>query len=271
MVINKKDKISKKGILKYLNSDKNIFQINCYDRVTSTNLIAKEKAQQGAGEGYIVIADYQTAGRGRLGRSFFSPSDTGIYFSIVLKPKRKIESAVLITTAAAAATANAIESVCNKQADIKWVNDIFVNDKKVCGILAESVINSNDDLPEYIVLGIGINVYNPNDGFPSEISDTAGYLLEKNEANTKNKLIAKILDNFWIFYERLENKEFFEDYKNRNLAIGKNIIVITPTENKNAKCVGIDDNFRLLVEFENGQKDAISTGEISIRIKKTAD
>lgn len=271
MIIDKKDIISKNGILKYLTIQKKLFDINCYESVSSTNLIAKEKAQQGVNEGYIVIADYQTQGRGRLGRSFFSPSDTGIYFSIVLKPEIKIENALLITTCTAVAVAYAIESVCNKKADIKWVNDIFINEKKVSGILAESAVNPTNNLPEYIILGIGINVYNPDDGFPSEISDTAGYLLDNRKKDIKNKLIAKVLENFWYYYKNLDKKEFLNEYKKRNLAIGKNITIISPNHKKDARCIGMDDNFRLMVEFENGEKDLISTGEISIRIKKTAD
>ena len=129
-----------------------------FEELDSTNSYLKEMAAKGAQEGTIIIANRQSAGRGRLGRSFFSPEEKGIYMSILLRPDISLERAVLITSMAAVAVAEAIEQVSGIQTKIKWVNDIFLNKKKVCGILTEAGIDAETGTLEYAVLGIGVNV-----------------------------------------------------------------------------------------------------------------
>lgn len=265
---NKKYQLSKKGILKYLNKEIDYIDINCYKSVSSTNTLAKQSALDKAKEGYIVIADSQTCGRGRLGRSFFSPSDAGIYLSIVLRPNNSIKNTLLITTLAAVAVSQAIESVSDKKAYIKWVNDIFVDNKKVCGILSEASINAKNNTPEFVILGIGVNVYKPDGGFPVEISDIAGYIFDEKQNDIKNKLCAKIIERFFFYYNNLDEKDFLVEYRERNFAIGKKITVISGSNEYEADCIGMDDDCCLIVKFENGEEKHISSGEISIRVKK---
>ena len=139
--------------------------------IDSTNRYLKELAATGAPEGTVVIANKQSAGRGRLGRSFFSPEEKGIYMSILLRPEIELERAVLITSMAAVAVARAVERVSTIPAQIKWVNDIFINRKKVCGILTEAGINTEKGSLDYAVLGIGVNVGSME--FPAELKEIA--------------------------------------------------------------------------------------------------
>ena len=166
------DVISVKGIKKYLKSD---LDIEVYKEVTSTNTMLKERGSQGAKEGQVIIANMQTAGRGRIGRTFHSPSDTGIYMSILLRPTDLIpQDAVKITTLAAVCACEAIENVSGKSAAIKWVNDIFMDGLKVCGILTEAAMSLESGNLDYVVLGIGLNAYEPEGGFPEESYNQSG-------------------------------------------------------------------------------------------------
>ena len=260
------DKLSKQTIIEKLGDNSKIFDINIFDNVTSTNLIAKDAAKKGAKEGYAIIAKSQSQGRGRVGKSFFSPSDTGIYLSIVLKPSMNLNDTSFITTLTAVAVCDTIESVTSKKADIKWVNDVFVDNKKVCGILTEASLNAKNEV-EFVILGIGINVYKPKEDFPSDISEIAGYIFENEKENLKNILCAKILERVWFYYKNFEKREFISKYKERNLATGKNITVIKNGQETDAYCLGLDDNLHLKVKYKNGQEETLSSGEISIKLK----
>ena len=143
------------------------------DSVTSTNTELIEMAKNGAKEGTVLIASEQTAGKGRTGKSFYSPEGSGVYLSILLRPDFKPEDALFLTTIAAVATAKAIESVSDKEAKIKWVNDVYLDNKKVCGILTESALSSDMEKLDYAVVGIGINLCPPEGGFPDDIKNIA--------------------------------------------------------------------------------------------------
>lgn len=259
------DKLTKETILQKLNDKASFFDVNIFDTVTSTNTLAKEEAINGAREGYVVLATSQTQGRGRIGRKFFSPSDTGIYLSVVLKPDEECENMIFITTLAAVSVCEAIESVSQKKTDIKWVNDIFIDGKKVCGILSEAKLKNNNK-PEFVILGIGINVYKPEYDFPDDIAKTAGYIFEQEEKDVKNNLCAKILERILFYYNSLKEKAFLDEYKKRSIATGKNITVIKSNKKYSAYCMGLDDDLRLKVRYENGNEDYVSSGEISIRL-----
>lgn len=260
------DVLTRDGIFQYI-KNKDFFDIEVFDVVSSTNKIARQKASDGAREGSVYIASEQSEGRGRMGRSFFSPQGTGIYLSIVLRPKISVEDTPLITTAAAAAVACAVDFVSGKASKIKWVNDIFLFDKKVCGILTEAATAVEEGRLDYAVLGIGVNVYAPDNGFPSEIENIAGSIFNTQKCNMKNILAAKILDNFFEYYKNIESRSFVDCYKEKQLAVGKDIIVISGDKKYNAKCIGINDDCNLIAEKENGENVILTSGEISIRIK----
>ena len=232
--------------------------------VSSTNDIAKGMAKAGAPEGNVVLADSQTSGRGRMGRSFFSPRGTGAYMSILLRPAFSAASTTLITTAAAVAVAKAIEKHSGKKAQIKWVNDIFVDGKKVCGILTEGEFLPDGKF-DFAILGIGINLITPSGGF-GEFSDIAGAVFDGIDFN-KDKFIGDILKNFEDFYKNLEKKPHYSDYVSRDMLIGKELNVINCGEILySAKALGINESFALVLEHD-GKKELLSSGEVSVRAK----
>ena len=240
------------------NLQKNI-QILYFEEINSTNNYIKTKAD--SPEFLTVIANSQTSGKGRMNRNFHSPQNSGIYMSILLKPKFKAENSVLITAAAAVAVSEAIESLCPVNTKIKWVNDIFINNKKVCGILTEGSLNPDGSF-NYAVLGIGINAYIPKNNFPEEIRNIAGVVFKEEKENLRNRLISLIINNFLRYYNDLEKRDFLEIYKQKSLVLGKEIV----TPNGKALALDIDDNCRLSVEYKNGEKQFLSSGEISIGV-----
>ena len=260
------DVLSESEIYKNLKNAE-FFDIKVFKSVTSTNKIARSYASDGAKEGSVYIAQHQTEGRGRMGRSFFSPEGGGVYLSVILRPEIPVESTPLITTAAAAAVADAIDFLSGEKSQIKWVNDIFLNGKKVCGILTEAATAVEEGRLDYAVLGIGINVYAPSEGFPDEIKNVAGCVFKNFKSNMKNIIAANILDNFYKYYKNLEKREFVKLYKQKQLAVGKDITVICANSSYNARCTGINDDCNLIVEKENGETAVLTSGEISIRIK----
>ena len=259
------DIVSTESIRPFLNGAAINFQLEVYKSVTSTNTLAKEKAIQGAKEGTVIIACEQTEGRGRMGRSFYSPNSGGIYFTVILRPKLELEDSLLITTATAVAVAKAIESIANVKADIKWVNDIYINGKKVCGILTEASINFESGGLEYAVIGIGINI--STDIFPEEIKKIAGsiFLDKPTDMPISSVLVAEVLNNLSECMDTLTDKKYLEEYTKRSFLIGCQIHVIKKSETLAAKAIGIDDKARLIVEYEDRSREALSSGEVSIR------
>ena len=237
-----------------------------FSEIDTTNRYVKELAVSGAPEGTVVIAKKQSAGRGRLGRSFFSPEEKGIYMSILLRPELELQRAVLITSMAAVAVANAIERVSGLNAQIKWVNDIFVNQKKVCGILTEAGIDGENGSLDYAVLGIGVNVGFME--FPEELKEIATSV--SNECGIeikKEALIEEILKELERWYLTLWNGEFLKESKARSILLGKEILVIDASVSGGsyaAKAVDLDEMGHLIIERE-GKREILNSGEVSIR------
>lgn len=257
------DIITKDGIEKHLSSP---YPIEILENVDSTNRYLKKISCGDTVEGYTVIAIKQTNGHGRFNRKFHSPENSGIYMSILLKPTITADTAVLVTSAAAVAVCEAIEICCHTKAQIKWVNDIIVNSKKVCGILAEGKINPETQKFESIIIGIGLNVYSPTNGFAEEIKDVAGAVAHKETKGLKNKLIAEIINRLVSYSHQLSKKTFLKNYKRRNIVIGKTVTIIKGDVKKTAKAIDIDDSCRLLVEFQDKTKTLLDSGEISLRL-----
>lgn len=258
------DIVSADSIKKYLKVP--IEEILVYKTVTSTNDLAKQKAINSAPEGTVIVAREQTAGRGRKGRSFYSPSSTGVYISVLLRPELTAEKTLYITTAAAVAVAKAIEKVSGKEAQIKWVNDIFVDGKKVCGILTEGAIDFETGKMQYAVLGIGVNIKKPESDFPSEIQNIAGSVFDTTDEEVSSKIVAEILNNFMAYYQELENKPFYDEYKKRMFLIGKQLTVYSGKESYPAVAIDLDEELSLVVKDENGSIKKLNTGEVSIKI-----
>lgn len=258
------DIISADSIKKYLTVPIN--NIEVYKTVTSTNDLAKQYALDLKPEGTVIVAREQTAGRGRKGRSFYSPMSTGVYISVLLRPELTAEKTLYITTAAAVAVAKAIEKISGKEAKIKWVNDIFVDGKKVCGILTEGAIDFETGKMQYAVLGIGVNIKKPENDFPSEIQNIAGSVFDTTDKEVSSIIVAEILNNFMNYYKNLASKPFYEEYKKRMFLIGKHLTVYSGKDSYPAVAIDLDEELSLVVKDENGNIKKLNTGEVSIKI-----
>ena len=240
-------------------------EVIVFDCIDSTNTALKQMAADGANEGTVLIAKSQSKGKGRLGRSFLSKQG-GLYLSLLLRPEESAEASLLITTAAAVAVSRAIEKVCQKNCQIKWVNDIFLNGKKVGGILCEGTINPKTAALQYAVLGIGVNIVEPKDSFGEELKNIAAALYSNVEKmQILPILAAEIVNEFMNFYKNLQNREYMSEYKERSMLIGKTVTYIKEDILYTAKVLGIDDSARLLLD-QNGEKIVLGAGEVSVRI-----
>lgn len=261
------DILSVQGIQKYLDSEYRDLDICVLAEVESTNTAVRERAEAGISEGCVIIANSQLNGKGRLQRNFYSPADTGIYMSLLLRPEGITPGqATKITTMAAVAVCEAVEGVTGKEAWIKWVNDIYLEQKKVSGILTEASISMESGSVQYVILGIGMNVYPPESGFPPEIREIAGSIFENRQNDGKNQLAAKVLNNFLKLYKEQNYTRYVEKYRTKSLVIGKEIRVLAPDGEKKAVALDVNENCHLIVRYENGKTETLSAGEISIRI-----
>lgn len=237
-----------------------------FDTIDSTNTKAQELAEKGYPSGTLVVADKQESGKGRRGRSWVSPSGTGIFMTLMIKTDINPNNASMLTLVAALAVAKAITSVTGEEALIKWPNDIVINGKKVCGILTE--MNAQFDYINHIVVGIGINVH--NESFPEEISQMASSLMI--EAGGKRfhraQIIAETMSYFEQYYDTfLETqdlsalvREYDELLVNRN----KSVRVLDPKEPFDGKAMGITPKGELIVDTWESRK-LVSSGEVSVR------
>lgn len=239
-------------------------EMEIHDRLDSTNNRAKALAAAGARHGTTVIADSQSGGRGRLGRSFFSPEHSGVYMTCILRPDCAPEKAAMLTSLAAVATARAIERVADADVKIKWVNDLYIGDKKICGILSEAGLGMEAGRLEYAVVGIGVNV-NRTD-FPPELKEIATSIgNEAGEAPDRNRLIAEILNELEALLGELESGAFLEESRRRSNVIGRRVTVIEGGKTYPAKAVDIDGQGRLVIETAEGRA-CLNYGEVSLKM-----
>lgn len=261
------DILSSEGIRLYLNEEFKNIPITVFKTIGSTNSEAKLLAVKNAQHGTTIIAEEQINGRGRFGRNFFSPSDSGIYMSIILKPHLNIANSVLITTAAAVAVCQSIDKFTDDTPQIKWVNDIFINGKKVCGILTEAVTNFESGMMDSVVVGIGINVKTKNKDFPQELQNTAGSIFDDKNNFIRNQLTAEIINNILTISKDLEDKKFMQTYKQRSMILGEHILYKRDNEWHEGYALDIDDCGGLIVYTGDGQKITLNSGEVSIKKK----
>lgn len=234
------------------------FEVEYFDTVDSTNSEARRRILAGEDAMRLYIADSQTGGRGRMGRSFYSPGATGVYLSFAYKAGPRPEDAVLITSQAAVAVAEAIESLTEISCGIKWVNDIYIGGKKAAGILAESV--SCDST--HIILGIGINF--STESFPPELTDKACSL--NDPKLSKSELITCLAKKILHFINHPEDKDFIQSYKAHSIVLGQKITYIKNSEVFTGTAIDISDSGHLSVRLSDGGEDVLSSGEISLRL-----
>lgn len=268
-ILNTNNNILSKEIIKK-NTTAKIFgkEIDILKTVDSTNNYLKLKAQDKADEGLVAIAEQQTDGKGRKGKSFFSPAGSSIYMSVLLKPKIKISNINLITIIAAISVVEAIYNTTEIQTSIKWVNDVMYNNKKLCGILTEASIEGESGDINYIVLGIGINVKKIN--FPDDIKNVATSLGNITSIDyNRNELIGQLLTQLENNYNKLFSNnqcELINSYRNYLSMLGNEINVILSDSTYRAKALDIDENAHLIIQLPSGEITKINCGEISIKL-----
>ena len=250
--------LNRDRILSQLNTDTYVQGLILGDCVDSTNAKVKEMAQHGAAEGVTMMANTQTAGRGRLGRTFSSP-EGGLYLSTLLRPAADVDPA-RITCCAAVAAARAIESLCPLKVDIKWVNDLYLNHRKVAGILAEGVLTPEGTLSA-VVLGIGINV---GGTLPAALEDIAT-TLEAQGAHLSREDVAAAFLNAWERVYTADVAETMEEYRRRNVVLGRTVTVVQGNRTYAATVTAITDEGRLVVSTPDGERE-LSSGEVSLRL-----
>lgn len=257
--------LSEDKIKKAWNAESLTSGLYVFPELDSTNRYLKELAENNVPEWTVVAADSQSKGRGRMGRSFFSPEGTGIYMSVLLKPEIALEKSVRITSMAAVAVAEAIEKVSGVRAQIKWVNDIYLNKKKACGILVEAGIDAMACKLNYAVLGIGINVGAME--FPEELQDIATSVANESGLTvSREELIAEVLKSLQKWYPSIHDGSFLMESKRRSVLLEKKIRVHNHDGSfYEAVAVDLDDMGHLVIERE-GQTELLNSGEVSVRL-----
>lgn len=269
MLSKSSDVLSQQMIENYLKEvSDTTYAVSVFQEITSTNDVLKKLAvTEHVGEGTTIVSDYQTGGKGRLGRSFYSPKGTGLYLSMLLRPTGTVVDNLILTAQAAVAVYRAVKKTLGIELAIKWVNDLYLNGRKVCGILSEGQTSLESGHLEYVIVGIGVNLYEPEKGFPEEIRNRAGSILgrpsECREVD-RNLLAAEIIREF---YALAKEKQLASDYIERNMVPGHEILVIDGKGQRKAKALRIMPDGQLEIEEEDHSVHTLVYGEVSVRIK----
>lgn len=234
--------------------------VEVYDCIDSTNTEAKRRIAAGDHSQRLILAEQQTAGRGRMGRSFYSPAQTGLYMTLTLGEPETLRDGTMLTIAAATATALAIESATGEKTDIKWVNDIYMRGRKVCGILCEAVTDERGIAT--VLVGIGVNV--ATEEFPEELLQKAGALPVAAE---RGALAAEIADRLLSIWEAPQQSDFLAEYRKRSFVPGNRVCFVRGDETFEAFAIGVDDAGGLVVRYDDGREESLRSGEVSVRIK----
>lgn len=240
--------------------------IRVLESAASTNSLAKQEAQKGAEHGRVIIAREQSGGRGRPGRIFFSPKDTGIYLSVILRPEFSLEDSFRLTAWAALCVARAVEQtagVPERTIQIKWINDLFLDGKKVCGILTEASMDLEMRKLEYAVVGIGLNLSTSTENFPPELRDKATSLeTALGKKIPPNSLIAATLMEMENSLAGILEPGWMEDYRRRSFLTGKDIEILREEEWRRCQVLDIGMDGRLEVLYPDGKRERLVSGEI---------
>lgn len=238
-----------------------------YDSIDSTNTRALELARQGAPHGTVLIADHQTGGRGRRGRSFHSPASSGIYMSIILRPRCAPQYIMHLTCAAAVAMCDAVETACGILPGIKWTNDLVCGKRKIAGVLTELGFDTHG-MVDFAVIGVGINCCQQETDFPAEIRDLAGSLASvSGQEIDRAKVAAAMMDAFYRMDMQLftAKAEIMNRYRGLCITLGREISLVRGDEVRHGTALDLDADGALLVRFPDGTVEAVNSGEVSVR------
>lgn len=259
--------LDEKLISELLNKEYSDTGLIILDETDSTNTYAKSIVANKKTP-FAVIASKQNKGRGRYSKSFFSPQGKGLYLSAVIKPKTALEEVSNLTVITAVLVSEALEELCKIEPKIKWINDIFTDGKKLCGILTEAGISAQTKTADFVVIGIGINLKGKTQEWPDDLKAIATSLENEGVDININVLAADILNRLYAL-EKSDLKEIMKKkiggYKNRLFILNKKISVIAPDGKREAVALDIDENARLKVRYENGETEYLNSGEISIK------
>lgn len=257
--------LTEDGIMAHVNVP---CQVKVYDVVDSTNEVAK--TIECGDVPVVILADRQTAGKGRLGRRFESPAGTGLYMTFVFRPKFDISKSLFVTMATAVGTCRAIEKATGKRSEIKWVNDLFYSGRKICGILTEAQSDFETGTIDRLITGVGVNCFSGS--FPPEVAHIAGPLSEEAGSFSRERLAAEMINEILPLITKPDLSSFIDEYKDRCFILGRKI-KIHPTYNDSgimAEATGISGDGGLVVRYLEGEKagieDVLHTGEISISL-----
>jgi len=241
----------------------------CFESVDSTNSFLKRAASEGVVDGTVAVADEQTGGRGRRGRSFMSPAGKGVYLSVLMRPPVEPNRLLPITGFGAVAVCNAVERIAGVRPRIKWANDLVLGGKKLCGILTELSMEGESGALQYVIMGIGINVAHTREDFPEELRNIATSLaIETGKSISRAALAAAMieeLDALYVALLRHKLAPYLEVYRRDCLTIGREVQLLWQDTHEKVLATGVDEELGLEVLRKNGTKEVIRTGEVSVR------
>ena len=237
-------------------------EIRVFPTLDSTNLELKQEAADGAPEGRVCIAEEQTAGRGRLGRSFLSCPGVGVYLSVLLRPRCKPEKLMTLTAQAAVAVRRAILSACGVAPDIKWVNDLLLGGKKICGILTELSVEADIGRVAYAIVGVGVNCSQALSDFPPELQGIAGSIFSQTGTVVdRSRLSAEIIREL----SALPQLDWRDEYRKACVTLGKEVLLLQNDAHIPATALDVGTHAELLIRYADGSTGSVQSGEVSLR------
>lgn len=269
------DILSIQGIELYLEEACKPLSIRIYKQLASTSLTAKHLAIDNVPHGTVVLSDCQTAGKGRGDKTFFSPEGSGIYLSMILRPGLQLMKPSLVMAAASVAVCRAIEKSCHLNPEIKWINDLYLNGKKVCGILTDALLNYEAGTLDALIIGIGINFVPPADGFPPELASSVSALHAASpgispEGISRNRLIAGIITELMNTFSPLNPAEIMDAYRRRSCVIGQSVTVYEDEAVIHAEVLDIDNDGGLVIRLSDSTVRTLTRTDITLRMKDSA-
>ena len=264
------DVLSERELRRRLGETKTVGRtLYCFDSVDSTNSFLKRAAAEGAIDGAVAVADEQTAGRGRRGRSFSSGPGRGVYLSALLRPKLAPEKLLPLTALGAVAACDAVERACGVRPQIKWTNDLVLNGKKLSGTLTELSLEGESGALDYAVIGIGINCNNTLEDFPQEIRGMAtSVFLETGKRVQRAALAAALIEELDKLYAALQSGDtapYLATYRRDCLTLGREVQLLWRDASERVTALDVDEQFGLIVRHEDGTTETVRTGEVSVR------
>jgi len=260
------DELLEREIIRYLPRPRE--HLICLQEVDSTNSYAKRIATEGAADGTVVVADCQTAGRGRMSRSFQSPSGQGVYLTVLWRPSVPPADVLPVTALGAVAVCSAVERACGVRPGIKWTNDLVMGSRKICGILTEMALEGESGLVQYLVMGIGVNVHQRASDFQGEVAQIASSLDEQTGTRvSRPRLAAAMTEELDTLKREILTSpgRWLDQYRRDCVTLGKPVQIVTGDRREEVFALDVDDQFGLVVRHGDGRREIIRSGEVSVR------